>query len=471
MPSNGHKVHLTIDESASAERRATVIEALKRSKVDLVIGQRGTELRIGILLFGRTSPQLSERLRQLSDNGRTRLLALAEHSGAISGRNTWELLAAGAADVLVWDDAAGPSRVAARVRRWTEIDDVVDSPLVRNNLVGRSPAWLATLRQLVEVAYCTDEAVLLVGESGTGKELAAKLIHTLDRRGNKGELVVLDCTTVVPELSGSELFGHERGAFTGAIATRDGAFALADGGSLFLDEVGDLPATMQAELLRVIQEKTYKRVGSNVWKRTSFRLICATNRDLRVEQAAGRFRSDLYHRLATWVCVLPPLRERTEDVAALTDHFARQKAGAEETIAFEPTVRDFLAGRAYPGNVRELQQLVARMVARHVGPGPITVGDIPPSDRPVPTAPPAHWRDDGFDRAIQQAVARGATYENLVAAARTAAAVGLLREDDDTQRAADRLGVRRRTLQLWLKEMRDKIEPSGQDALSGDGRH
>ena len=133
------------------------------------------------------------------------------------------------------------------------------------------------------------------------------MIHRLDSRLEKRELVIVDCTTIVPELSGSEFFGHERGAFTSAIAAREGAFALADRGTLFLDEVGELPIGLQAELLRVVQERTYKRVGSNAWKNTSFRLVCATNRDLLQEQAHGRFRRDFYYRIAAWTCRLPAL--------------------------------------------------------------------------------------------------------------------------------------------------------------------
>src|SRR6185295_226461 len=150
-----------------------------------------------------------------------------------------------------------------------------------------------------------------------GKELLARVIHALDPRPDKGELVVLDCTTIVPELSGSEFFGHERGAYTGAVGPRDGAFALAHGGTLFLDEIGELPLALQAQLLRVVQEGTYKRVGGNAWHKASFRLVCATNRDLKEEVARGRFRGDLYHRLATNASRLPPLRDRVEDILVL----------------------------------------------------------------------------------------------------------------------------------------------------------
>ena len=180
------------------------------------------------------------------------------------------------------------------------------------------------MRELVEVGAFTNASVLIEGESGTGKELLAQLVHDLDLRRQKGDFVILDCAAITPELSGSEFFGHERGAFTGAVNARDGAFALANGGTLFLDEVGELPLTLQAQLLRVVQEHQFKRVGSNTWQRTEFRLVCATNRDLLAGVAEGRFRGDLYHRIAGWVCHVPPLRDRPEDILPLTTHFLSQ---------------------------------------------------------------------------------------------------------------------------------------------------
>ena len=187
--------------------------------------------------------------------GRHRVLAIALPGTALDNSDAWSLLGSGASDVVRWDDRDPPVRaVAARLERWAEIERIMLSDTVRDTLIGDSPSWIAVLRQVVEVAAFTQTSVLLTGESGTGKELVARLIHGLDHRPDKGPFVVLDCTTVVPTLSGSEFFGHERGAFTGAVAARDGAFARANGGTLFLDEVGELPLTLQAELLRVIQE-------------------------------------------------------------------------------------------------------------------------------------------------------------------------------------------------------------------------
>src|SRR6202023_58747 len=148
-------------------------------------------------------------------------------------------------------------------------------------------------------------------------EVAANLIHRLNTRADKRDMVILDCSTIVSDLSGSEFFGHERGAFTGALTERQGAFALANGGTLFLDEIGELPLPLQAQLLRVVQERTYKRLGGNTWRRTDFRLVCATNRDLVELIRRGEFRADLYYRIASFVCKLPALRERLEDIIPL----------------------------------------------------------------------------------------------------------------------------------------------------------
>jgi transcriptional regulator with GAF, ATPase, and Fis domain len=273
------------------------------------------------------------------------------------------------------------------------------------------------------------------------------MIHSLDPRPRKGELVVLDCTTIVPTLSGSEFFGHERGAFTGATAAREGAFGLANGGTLFLDEVGELPLPLQSELLRVVQEGVYKRVGANNWRTTSFRLICATNRDLFAEAAAGRFRYDLLYRLAGSILHLPSLNERREDILSLAEHFLSENADGDAP-AFEQEVASFLIGRDYPGNVRELRQLMARIAYRHVGPGPITVGDVPPDEWGDGVAGPERGQP-GFVDVVREAVARGLTLREIAAAASdVAVAVALDEENGSLKRAAARLGVTPRALQM-----------------------
>jgi transcriptional regulator with GAF, ATPase, and Fis domain len=349
--------------------------------------------------------------------------------------------------VITWD-GEGARSVAARLERWARVDALVASPAVQGRVVGRSAAWLAVLRDLVEAAAFTDSSILLAGESGVGKEEAARLVHTLDERRGARELVVLDCTTVTPELAGSEFFGHERGAFTGAQNARDGAFALADGGTLFLDEVGELPPPLQAQLLRVIQERTFKRVGANVWARTDFRLVCATNRDLAADVEAGRFRRDLYHRIAAHCCRLPALSERTEDILPLALHFLREALPQGVTPAFDRAAQELLLTRKYPGNVRELRQLVLRIGKRHVGPGAITVGGLP-LDELGRSSMLGNWPNAALDEANGHALAAGIGLREIGLEA-TEAAIRLALRDacGNLQRAAERLGVTDRALQI-----------------------
>jgi transcriptional regulator with GAF, ATPase, and Fis domain len=316
-----------------------------------------------------------------------------------------------------------------------------------------SPVWIRLLRQLIEVARFTTASVLLHGESGTGKELLARLIHTLDGRNDKKALVILDCTTVVPELAGSEFFGHERGAFTNALQSREGAFALANGGTLFLDEVGELPPSLQAQLLRVIQEKTYKRLGSNTWHQTDFRLVCATNRDLRSEVEAGHFRRDLFHRLGSSILRVPPLRERGEDVLMLTRHFLTEFLTEDPEL--DPIVRRLLLGRSYDGNVRELRQLVIRIAARHVGPGPVSVGDVPEDERPI-GLPGLASKGGDLETAVNLLLAQGAGLKEISREASNAAVRITLAEcNGNLQRAARILQVTDRALQLRVSHKAD----------------
>ncbi len=412
-----------------------------------------------MLLFDGHAPELEDWIRERSRRGEERLIAVGLRRDVLARGAGWRLLAAGASDVLCCSDvAAAAGAIAARFERWAEVDHLVDSPVVARNLVGQSLAWRSVLRQVVEVARFSGSSVLLGGESGTGKELVARLIHTLDAREDKRELVILDCTTIVPELSGSEFFGHEKGSFTSAVSARDGAFALADGGTLFLDEIGELPLRLQAELLRVVQEGTYKRVGSNAWQRTRFRLTTATNRDLLREVEEGRFRRDFYYRIAAWTCRLPPLRERREDIPLLVRHFLEEGYGPGEAPAVDPAVLEMLLVRDYPGNVRDLRQLVGRIAHRHVGNGPITLGDVPEEERPggdqaeVPAS-------DGFDGAVRLALSRGLGLKEIGnLAADTAVQIAVDEEGGNLQRAAERLGVTDRALQL-RRAARRREEP------------
>jgi transcriptional regulator with GAF, ATPase, and Fis domain len=425
---------------AAANALATALESLG------VAAARGTgDGAAGVVVVVEAGCDAGLCVAQAVRRGE-RVLAVATSRAALEGGAALALLRAGAADVLVFDggrDVAG--EIAARLARWAEVDRLLAAPAVAGTLVGESPGWRARLARLAEAAAFGTGSVVLLGETGTGKELAARLVHLLDRRPAKRDLVVVDCTTLAAELAGSELFGHERGAYTGAAGPRDGAVALADGGTLFLDEVGELPLPLQAQLLRLIQERTYKRVGGNAWHEASFRLVCATNRDLEAEVRAGRFRADLYHRIATFVLRLPPLRERREDVLPLARHFLRAARPDVSGEAFDPAVEEVLVAREYPGNVRDLRQLVTRVAERHVGSGPVTPGDLDPVDRPSPEG----WHGSLLELAIRHAVQSGANLREIGRVA-TALAVRVVVEQEggNLQRAARKLGVTDRALQL-----------------------
>ena len=439
-------------------------QALGRAGVNLSSRESNPAAEPCVIFFSQVDDLLYKQMRELSWAGR-RVLAVASSAQLITGGVSWALLQSGAADILCWERGAAARQIAARLERWQAIDGIVASPVVADNLVGRSAVWRMVLRQCVELGRFSSTPVLIMGETGTGKELAARLIHTLDARPGKGELIVVDCTTIVPELSGSEFFGHEKGAFTGAAGPREGAFALANGGTLFLDEVGELPHNLQSQLLRVVQEQAYKRVGGNEWKTSKFRLICATNRDLASEVQNERFRADLYYRLAASCCRLPPLRERLEDVVPLSEHFISHSCAQDSPPALSPEVREYLLRREYPGNVRDLRQVVSRILCRHLGPGPVTAGAVPEDERPVAPSPREHWCDEVFEKAIQKAVSMGANLKAIGAAAeRVAVQIALAGEGGNLRRAARKLGVTDRALQMRRVAEREKAQNASEQA-------
>ncbi len=229
-------------------------------------------------------------------------------------------------------------------------------------IIGNSPALESVLEQVERVAP-TDSTVLIQGETGTGKELIAHAIHNLSSRCGR-PFVRLNCAAIPLDLLESELFGHEKGAFTGAIAQKIGRFELADKGTLFLDEVGDIPPALQPKLLRVLQEQEFERLGSTRTHQVDVRLVAATNRNLMEMANRGEFRSDLYYRLNVFPVMLPPLRDRREDIPVLVNHFADVygRRMSRQIGHIPPTTLSALTSYHWPGNIRELQNLIERAV-------------------------------------------------------------------------------------------------------------
>src|SRR6202522_1478813 len=262
-------------------------------------------------------------------------------------------------------------------------DEQLNSETDFEGIIGRSSV-LRRVLQMVETVAWGDSTVLLLGETGTGKELIARAIHNHSPRAGR-PFVKLNCAAIPTGLLESELFGHERGAFTGAIAQKIGRFELAHEGTLFLDEVGDIPLELQPKLLRVLQEQEFERLGGTRTIKVNVRLVAATHRDLAQMVAVGQFRDDLYYRLNVFPVLLPPLRERRDDIPQLVRHFiqkfARRMGRRIETIAAE--TMEALAGYPWPGNIRELENVIERAVILSAGPAL----RLPPGEwtAPMPT--------------------------------------------------------------------------------------
>ncbi|MES2605921.1 MAG: sigma-54 dependent transcriptional regulator [Pseudomonadota bacterium] len=234
------------------------------------------------------------------------------------------------------------------------------------SLTGQS-AKLKEIQALIRHVAMTDANVLLLGESGTGKEVVARSIHFLSLR-NDHPFIAVNCGAIPPELLESELFGHEKGAFTGAISTRKGRFELAEGGTLFLDEIGDMPLNMQVKLLRVLQERSFERVGGTKTMQANVRLIAATHQDLERKIGEGKFRMDLFYRLNVFPIELPPLRDRTDDIPLLIREFSlRMELDHRSPIRFDGSAIHALCQHPLPGNVRELENLVERLAILYPG--------------------------------------------------------------------------------------------------------
>ncbi|MGJ3522442.1 sigma-54-dependent transcriptional regulator [Nitratidesulfovibrio sp. D1] len=308
-------------------------------------------------------------------------------------------------------------------------------------IIGQSPPMHRLMDMLATIAP-SEATVLVTGESGTGKELIARAIHANSQRG-QGPYVTVNCAALSETLLESELFGHEKGAFTGAERRREGRFQAADRGTIFLDEIGETSLPMQAKLLRAIQEREIQRVGSDQTLRVDVRILAATNRDLKAEVEAGRFRQDLYYRLNVVTLHIPPLRERVEDIPPLAGHFLRRftEKNGKPVKGFTPQAMDRLLKHGWPGNVRELENTVERAVVLLVGeyiserelPQNIAGGD---GDEPCP-APRFH----------------GMTLEEIE---RAAILDAIDASEGNKSEAARRLGITRKTLHAKLNRYADE---------------
>ena len=309
------------------------------------------------------------------------------------------------------------------------------------DIVGKSRALRKTLTA-VETVAPTDSSVLILGETGTGKELIARAIHNLSPRRER-PFVRMNAAAMPASLFESELFGHEKGAFTGAVASRTGRLELAHRGTLFLDEVGDIPLEVQPKLLRVLQEREFERLGSTRTQRVDVRIVAATNRDLERMVEDGSFRSDLYYRLNVFPIAIPPLRERVEDIPALALHFVTQCARrlGRPVPSISPAVMDALKRWTWPGNIRELQNVIERGVIQSAGSDfVLPLQDVQPKTRAsVPGSKPAATLKD----AERDAIVRALRESGGVIAGPTGAAARLGLRRTTLQGKMRRLGIRR----------------------------
>ena len=290
-----------------------------------------------------------------------------------------QAILSGAYDVVALSEPGAADRLIARLG---EIASDTETPPASPEMVGESAA---TKRLLREIARCARTAmpVLLTGETGTGKDVAARLIHAWSARRDK-LFVAINCAAIPNELMEAELFGYAKGAFSGAVRAYDGQLVAAAGGTAFLDEIDDTPPTLQAKLLRVLEDRVVSRLGENEWRKVDFRLVAATNRDLREMIAKGQFGEDLYERLAIVSIRMPPLRERLEDLAPLALHFierfyrdepAARASGPVETI--DPRALLAMAAHPWPGNVRELRNAIYEALVHKRAGAELLLGDLP----------------------------------------------------------------------------------------------
>ncbi|WP_242340357.1 sigma-54 dependent transcriptional regulator [Anaeromyxobacter sp. SG66] len=408
------------------------LAALERGPVDLVVSD--------IRMADVDGLQLTDRMREAApDTPVVLVTAFGNVEGAV------EAIRRGAFDYISKPyDVDAIAVVVERALRQRAL--VLENRALRGqvreryrleDVVGRSEAMLEVYKTAARVAP-SPATVLILGESGTGKELVARAIHAASPRAS-GPFVPVDCGAIAEGVLESELFGHARGAFTGAQASRRGLFEEAHGGTLFLDEIGDVGPALQARLLRALQEGEIRRVGANEPVQVDVRVVAATNKDLAAAVQAGRFREDLYYRLNVVTLRIPPLRDRREDIPLLVEHFAAKHGHPQAVVT--PAAREMLVGWRWPGNVRELENVVARALA--LNPTGVIEPDALPESIRGPGATPI------------PAVAAGER-PTLAELERRYAAQVLAEQGGNKTRAAEVLGIDRKTLYRILGEEREE---------------
>jgi len=391
-------------------------------------------------------------LRALADNAKTKAIPVLIITSYGGSEQTIVAMKAGAYDYIA--KPFEPDEVVRTVARAVEkgrLSREIDRLRARtqptegdaSELIGRHPAMRELFKLIGKVAT-SDATVMITGESGTGKELVARAIHRHSSRAER-ELVAVNCGAIPEALLESELFGHERGAFTGAVQARAGRLELADGGTLFLDEIGELPLALQVKLLRALQERTFERLGGRQTLRSDFRLVVATNRDLARAMADGRFREDLFYRLNVVRIDVAPLRSRRSDIPELAEHFLRHHGvhRADAPSGFTDDGVRALLLHDYPGNVRELENLIQRAVVVARGPL-ITLEDLPGLAGSPATAPGEPRLAELLALPLEQATQE--LERMLIARA-------LVRAGGNKTEAAQLLQIRRQQLYAKLSEL------------------
>lgn len=414
---------------ATAKDGGEGLRRIQRERFDLVISDLKMPIRGGLELFqlahGESNPPMFIFI--------TAFGRLEEAVSAIKG---------GAFDFLS-KPLDNPEALLATVKRAIEqvelqrmsisLHDLESAGLPPRELIFTGSA-METVEKLVSDVAKTPTSVLLLGESGTGKEVIARTIHLASQR-NKGVFIPLNCAAIPENLLESELFGHERGAFTGAVQARRGKFEMAQGGTIFLDEIGEMPALLQAKLLRVIQERLFERLGGSMLIKADVRIIAATNRDLAVEVAEKRFREDLYYRLNVFPIFLPSLRERADAIPALVRHFCAKfstAAGHRRVIGIKPEALSLMKLYSWPGNVRELQNVIERAVI-------LARGEITPYELPNEIL------EQSSTVEMSEGILKSSTKETIIKT--------LKQFKGNRRQTAAALGVSLRTVQYKIKEL------------------